>query len=821
MPGSKNLASAAQPASISRSALEAAHHCRKRGPIRLAALLAEAANGRYRSAIDLMRGFLPLPSKASVTAMCAAALLLSCGRSGAVDRFVAATGGVTTGQGTLAQPWTLRKALTASQAGDTVFLRGGIYADTIPAGANGVYMLGVSGTAGAPITFKAYQGEVPVLDGTAAGATIPDNRDSYALLWIESRGYVVFRDLEIRNFRTTNRSDAMGIIVRGTAHHVEIRNCRVHHIETALASEDGPEGVANGIGVYGTHAVTPISSIIIDACEIHSLKTGWSESLVCNGNVDTFEITNNHIHDCNNIGIDCIGWEGTSSGALDYARNGIIRGNTVTNIDSQFNPAYGAEGATPGERSAPGIYVDGGAGILIERNRISSCNFGVSLGSEHSGRQTANCTLRDNLIWHCHIGGLVLGGSGGSNGGASGNVIRHNSFFQNDTSPKANSQLGEITLQLNLTGNAITHNIFHPSAKNIHITNWVATAGSSGNVIDRNLYYSTGGAAASNWAWNEEYVEGFSTWRSATGFDAHSLFANPQFVNAGGSPPDFHLLAASPARNAGDPAFSPAAGELDAHSLPRLLESRVDIGGSEYPAPTVTISSTDSVAGEWGPDTGQWTLTRTGSTAAALVVTVAVSGSATNGVDFASLGTTLTFPVNAAAVTLTVTPVLDALVEGTENVVVTLSPSPTGAYVAGSAASAAVSIADRPVDQWRKDQFDADAGNPEIAGDRADPDRDGVENLMEYALGSPPKSASGTIPPVTAIESDHLTITSVKNPAAIDLTFSARVGPEPGPWLTGPAHVTVLTNTGVAFKARDNAAASAAPRRFIQMMVTK
>src|SRR3546814_2484589 len=60
-------------------------------------------------------------------------------------------------------------------------------------------------------------------------------------------------------------------------------------------------------------------------------------------------------------------------------RDGLVRGNEVWNVDSYGNPAYG------NDRSADGIYVDGGRDILIEGNTIHDVNIGIELASEHAG----------------------------------------------------------------------------------------------------------------------------------------------------------------------------------------------------------------------------------------------------------------------------------------------------------------------------------------------------------------------------------------------------------------------------------------------------
>lgn len=63
-----------------------------------------------------------------------------------------------------------------------------------------------------------------------------------------------------------------------------------------------------GITIYGA-SDTPISDLIIDGNEIYN-QTTTSEALTLNGNVMGFQVTNNFVHDVNNIGIDFIGGRG-------------------------------------------------------------------------------------------------------------------------------------------------------------------------------------------------------------------------------------------------------------------------------------------------------------------------------------------------------------------------------------------------------------------------------------------------------------------------------------------------------------------------------
>jgi hypothetical protein len=76
-----------------------------------------------------------------------------------------------------------------------------------------------------------------------------------------------------------------------------------------------------------------------------------------------------------------------------------------------------------------------------------------------------------------------------------------------------------------------------------------------------------------------------------------------------------------------------------------------------------------------------------------LVVPIKLGGSATLGADYANPGTSITFPAYAPLVMVKITPVADALVEGTETVIVTLVANPD-AYTLGEERSATATITD-------------------------------------------------------------------------------------------------------------------------------
>jgi hypothetical protein len=133
--------------------------------------------------------------------------------------------------------------------------------------------------------------------------------------------------------------------------------------------------------------------------------------------------------------------------------------------------------------------------------------------------------------------------------------------------------------------------------------------------------------------------------------------------------------------------------------------------------PTVTISATDAAASE-PSDTGTFTVTRTGGTTTALIVTYSVGGTATSGSDFSiAPASPLTMPIGATSATITVTPTDDSLVEDDETVTVTLTAS--ASYTLGTTSSATVTIADDEPDEPAEPEVTIQATDSEAteAGD--------------------------------------------------------------------------------------------------------
>lgn len=204
--------------------------------------------------------------------------------------------------------------------------------------------------------------------------------------------------------------------------------------------------------------------------------------------------------------------------------------------------------------------------------------------------------------------------------------------------------------------------------------------------------------------------------------------------------------------------------------------------------PVVTIAANDSSASEAGPDAGQFTITRTGSTAAALSVGLARSGTAANTTDYASISTTQTIPIGASSVTVNVSPVNDSTNEGNETVILTVATN--AAYTVGTPSSATVTIADDDRSTITITATDPNAS--EVGG-----------NTGTFTL-SRPNTAGGAVTVTLTVSgtatsgTDYTALAASVSFAAADLTKAVTVTPLQDVLIEG-AEVVTVTISGTGF----------------------
>jgi len=427
---------------------------------------------------------------------------------------------------------TVAGGIGAALAGDTVTVRAGIYYEAVS--------FGRSGSAAGFITLLGQTG------ATLDGKGLPGQG-----ITINNRNYIRVQGMAVQNFKGSGTP--MGISVAGSSSFIELRNNLVHNIES-------PNDNAHGIAFYGT-GPTPMTNITVAGNEIRNCRLGQSESLVLNGDIDGFVVSGNTVHDNDNIGIDFIGFEGTGPAGQDQARNGICADNVVYNISSATNPTYG------GDKSADGIYVDGGRDIVIERNRVDHCDIGVEVACEHGGQAVSNVTVRNNFISRGYQGNVLMGGYDASRGSASNVIVVNNTTCQ--------GTYGEVQLQYNCHGITLMNNILSATPGQPYVS--VSGSNNTNVLVENQIYFGAGVSPADL-------------------PDARAHFANPLLV----APYlDLHILPGSPAIDAGvnlgnDAQGQPISGLTDIDGNPRVQGSAINIGAHELTSGTLAVDGPGS-----------------------------------------------------------------------------------------------------------------------------------------------------------------------------------------------------------------------------------
>ncbi len=561
--------------------------------------------------------------------------------------YYVSTTGKNSNAGTITAPWlTIQHAANEVKAGATVYVFGGVYKESVN--------FPRSGTAKEPITFESYPGETAVIDGD--GVSCCGSSGTQGLINMTGNlSYITVIGFEIRNFTTNSENDVpVGVWITGSGTGIHILNNRVHNITTRSEAN----GNALGMAIYGT-SKTPITQLVISGNEVYDLRTGESESLTVNGNVTHFQITNNLVHDNDNIGIDMIGYEGVGPIGYDEAMYGEVSGNTVYNISGITNPGEGYE------YDADGLYCDGCAYVTVERNVIIQTDYGIETTSENqvcqpngtewsgpnntgtAGRGKSPCygryvTVRNNIFYNSNACGNSIGGyaaatkkGGPSNGGGSSyrDVFVNNTLYNNATQPgseSAGGSTGEFQIQYQV-GSAqediYENNIVYAGAYNTWIFSYVPfskTFPAPPATLNWNLYDSGAGyvEGTSIWWGDVNSFKSFSKWQASSGEDADSLNTDPLFVDLSATPPNFDTIPSSPAVGAGGTSLSCSVGWCDPYGSspdsiygstdflgnPRTNGSSIDIGAYENTGATAANSlAVDLTSGTYILQPGQAT----------------------------------------------------------------------------------------------------------------------------------------------------------------------------------------------------------------------
>ncbi len=493
--------------------------------------------------------------------------------------YVSTTGSDITGDGTVDRPYrTIVYAVNASLAGNTIFISPGTYFQISEVYINKALTLVKNGTSAVVI-------DAVNRNGPEVGKYI---------IGIASTSNVVIDGITLKN---CIGNGAKAIYVVGSGSDVTIKNCTITNIGwvsnnlSILPPNSGT--IANATRVEGSSA-SPLQNIFISNNDISNCATGWGEAVTITGNVDTFTIQNNVVHEIANIGIVAAGNYPTGAPvASNQSRNGIIRNNEVYNCMS-------------GIATSAGIYIDGAINITVERNKVYGNAAGISVGAEVTipvnASPVAGHIIRNNLIYENSIAGIFIGSANAansilnctfSNNTCYGNVTAAaiNGITNINGSPVgdvANGSSGDVLL-FNSSNATFQNNIIWP------LTGRKAIVGMADRIVtnfitDYNIYfrndntplYFFAAGHVFNGITGQQTYNNIADFNIATGLDSHSLFGMPGFTNT--ALYNFIPTTGALVIDKGNPVYSSVnSGFTDFADNQRLYNGiRIDVGAYEY-----------------------------------------------------------------------------------------------------------------------------------------------------------------------------------------------------------------------------------------------
>ncbi|MEN6350840.1 MAG: right-handed parallel beta-helix repeat-containing protein [Syntrophomonas sp.] len=249
--------------------------------------------------------------------------------------FYVSKNGSDSNPGTLEKPWlTVSKATYSLGPGDTVYIRGGTYAERIS--------LRQSGAPERYITYTAYPGEKVIIDGSG----IDWGYDWDSLVALSGQSYIRILGLTVVNslwFGIGDSPDGNG------CSNIIVSNCTTYNTRSS--------------GIFFAFA----SYLTVENNNVSLACTSPSQEAISLCRVDNFTVRNNTVNDFAREGID----------VKDGCTNGSVCNNEVRR---------GGRGDSVGR---PGIYIDASSqhqfNIEVYGNRVSDCPTGICVATEAGG----------------------------------------------------------------------------------------------------------------------------------------------------------------------------------------------------------------------------------------------------------------------------------------------------------------------------------------------------------------------------------------------------------------------------------------------------
>ncbi len=486
-------------------------------------------------------------------AVCLLLLVCMCRPVTATTYYVSVTGN-DSGPGTFADPWqTIQKAADVLMPGDTVFIRGGTYLESV-APQN-------SGTAGNVIVYSGYQDEEVIIDPNDTTLT------GIAIVLADTLplSYLHFRNLTLKNggwaglharvnpapkshlslYNLTIQNSYAGIYWRDGITDSEIRNCDI------------------SLNHHNIYILDAARNILIDSNYIH--HTEWHIGA---------DIFSDNIHfgvsappwGTNNVGITItnneVAWSQQQGIEIFHCEDLIIRGNHChhngsTGIQVESNPATSglcervvvednlSEYNVQRIPAEAGIWIDDANYVICQNNITRGNEMGLYITGTYNVIARFNEVYDNNHPDPSNINGYGLGVRSSPNDReAVNNAVVHNTVHNNS----ANSQRAQIVFGVwppptdqRVDSTRFYNNIASDGQADVDL--WVQ---GTTNMMDHNCYYESDSLHVVRW---QGSMLSWAGYVSASGQDANSINSNPLFTDT--AMQDYTLQAGSPCIDAG------------------------------------------------------------------------------------------------------------------------------------------------------------------------------------------------------------------------------------------------------------------------------
>lgn len=437
--------------------------------------------------------------------------------------YYVSTTGSDSNTGTDLAPWrTVSKAAEMLNAGDTVYIKDGTYIEqVIPAR---------SGFAGNEITYAAFPGHTPVLDGETLSTA---NRDWGGLFWIKDKSYINVRGLRIQNSASISGTPGIAGILVTNSSSINLENNAILNTRSS------------GIAVWDS------TYVWILANDIQKAVNGGSQECITVSNSSNFEIAQNHVHNGSQLEV---GGEGIA--VKQDSAFGVVHHNDVFDLSGEVGIYIDAYNSP-----APGTHH-----IKVYDNSVYTVGLGIAISAEQGGN-VQDIQVFNNIVHQNQSHGIMVTDWMSPNEGTKKNIdIFNNTVVANGSGTYGGGLLIASTLIENIF---VDNNILSDNR------DWQLAV----NIGAESLVFATNNLL---YGWNS-YNDGRII--SVTGTNT-VVGMNPLFVGE----IDFHLTPGSPCVDAGSNSGVPSTLTTDFEGNARIIDGNhdgiltVDMGAYEFNA---------------------------------------------------------------------------------------------------------------------------------------------------------------------------------------------------------------------------------------------